>query len=65
MNGMTAVTASGFQQPLFSFNANSTDGSVTDSIALAFWQTILIKSHFQVSKQNNQGLEMVWFDWQS
>ena len=64
-NGMTAVVASGFQRSLFSFHANSIDGSVTEFIALAFWQTILRKSRFQVSKQNNQGLEVVWFDWQS
>ena len=65
MNGTTAVVVGGFQRPLFSFFANSIDSSVTESIALAFWQTILRKSRFQVSKQNNQGLDVVWFDWQS
>ena len=34
-NGTTAVVASGFQHPLFSFHANSVDGSVTEPIALA------------------------------
>ena len=61
-NLTTAVVASGFQRPLFNFHANLIDGSVTESIALAFQQTILRKSRFQVSKQNNQGLEVVWFD---
>ena len=65
MKGTTAVAAGRFQSPLFSFHANSIDGLVTESIALAFWQTILRKSRFQVSKQNNQGLEVVCFDWQS
>ena len=64
-NGTTAVVASGFQRPLSSFHANSIDGSVTESIALTFWQAILRKSRFQVNKQNNQGPEVVWFDWQS
>ena len=49
---MTAVVASGFQRPLFNFHANSIDSSVTESIALAFQQTILRKSRFQVGKQN-------------
>ena len=49
-NGTTAVVASGFQRPLFSFHANSIDGSVTESIALTLWQAILRKSRFQVNK---------------
>ena len=60
-NGTTAVVASGFQRPLFGFYANSIDGLETESIALTFWQVILRKSRFQVSKQNNQGPEVVWF----
>ena len=55
MNRTTAVVASGFQRALFSFHANSRNSQ----------QTILRKSRFQVSKQNDQDLEVVWFDWQS
>ena len=62
-NGTTAVVASGFQRPLFSFHANSSNSS--NSIALGSQQKKLRKSRFQVSNQNDQGLEVVWFDWQS
>ena len=55
-NGTTAVVASGFQCPLFSFHANSSESRLLNSIALASQQTILRKSRFQVSKQNSQGL---------
>ena len=58
-NGASAVVASGFQHPFFSFYANSSDSRLMNSIALASQKTILRKSRFQFGNQNNQGQR--WF----